>query len=274
MLPNFIVIGAPKAATTWIADGLREHPDVYVPQLKELRFFCGENFDKGIDWYESHFRKVAGERAIGEASPSYLGSPQATKRIAGLVPEARLIVSLRHPVEQAFSFYWHQLTRGEISLDTDFPSFFDKARPRASYYGSHLERYLRSFPADRVLVLLYEEDVQRDPAAGMRRCYRFLDVDPGFAPTVLEKKSNARRDVTALHGMAQFARRGLGRLPREVAQPVKKISKSMLKLLPQKKKTQMLDPMLRQRLLKEYYLDDIRQLEEMSGRDFSVWYNA
>ena len=274
LLPNFLVIGAPKAATTWIADGLREHPDIYLPELKELRYFCGENFDKGQDWYESHFRKVSGEPVIGEASPSYLGSRDATRRIAQRLPQAKLIVSLRHPVEQAFSFYWHQLTRGEINLDTEFQTFFDQSRPRASYYGSHLSRYMEAFPAENLLVLLYEEDIEQRPREGMRKCYDFLDVDPHFVPGVLERKSNTRREVTAFHGVTRLARQGLRLLPREVAQPVKNASKRVLKMLPNKRGAPALDRSLRQSLLEKYYLDDIRQLEQISGRDFGVWYNA
>lgn len=274
MLPNFLIIGAPKAATTWIADSLREHPDVFVPQIKELRFFCGKNFDKGRDWFEGHFRKVAGERAIGEASPSYLGSPEAPARIHAALPEAKLIVSLRHPIEQAHSFYWHQLTRGLIRLDTDFQDFFDRERPRASYYGCHVSRYLSIFAPDQLLILLYEEDIERDPRQGMQKCYEFLNVDPEFTPTGLAKRSNAKRDVTKFHGAARIARRCLGALPRELGQPVKRVSKSILKRLPKKRPQGSLDPHLRRQLLKQHYLDDVRQLEQVTGIDFAVWYEG
>lgn len=274
MLPNFLIIGAPKAATTWIADGLREHPDIFVPQVKELRFFCGKNLDKGQEWYESQFDNAPEGSVAGEASPSYLGSQEAPERISQMLSDAKLIVTLRHPVEQVYSFYWHQLTRGEISLDTDFRSFFELQRPRASYYGSHLSRYLRSFGLGQLLILVYEEDIERNPRLGIRKCYEFLGVDPEFSPTVLEKKSNAKREISALHGGTRLVRQCLSVLPAEISRPLKRASKGIVQRLPKKKSQDLLDPELRRNLLSEYYIDDIRQLEQVSEKDFAVWYDS
>ncbi|MCF7983893.1 MAG: sulfotransferase [Thiohalocapsa sp.] len=272
MEPNFLIIGAPKAATTWIADALREHPDVFVPQLKELRYYCGQNFDKGRSWYAQQFEGAAGEPVVGEASPSYLGSVDATARIRADLPDVKLIASLRHPVEQAFSFYWHQLSRGLIDVDTEFRAFFEQDRPRASYYGRHLQRYMDTFPKDQMLVLLYEQDIEGDPGQGIRKCYDFLGVDPSFQPTVISKRSNSKRDVTAFHGAAAATRRVLRALPRDMTRPVKQAGKKLLGMLPKKQTNATLDRGLRQELLLKYYRDDIRQLESASGMDFSVWY--
>lgn len=272
MVPNFLIIGAPKAATTWMADGLREHPDVFVPQLKELRFFCGANYGKGDAWYRSHFRGVTGESAVGEASPSYLGAPEAPARIASLLPEAKLMVSVRHPVEQAYSFFWHRLTRGMIPPDTDFRTFFDHDRPRAGYYGMHIANYLRDFPREQLLILLYEQDILQNPRQGMRRCYEFLGVDQNFTPSMLKKRSNAKRDVTVFHGAAGWTRKCMRALPRQLAHPLRQMGKRVLKSLPKRKLQASLDRDLGQRLLRKYYLDDIRQLESILGMDFSEWY--
>lgn len=274
MLPNFLIIGAPKAATTWIADGLREHPEVFVPPLKELRYFCGQNYDKGQDWYEEYFNGVNGEIAIGEASPSYLGSDAAPHRIRQVIPGARLIVTLRHPVEQAFSFYWHQLSRGVIPLNTDFGDFFRTDRPRASYYGAHLSRYLKLFDRERILILLYEEDVEKNPVMGMRKCYDYLGVDADFSPAVIANKSNARNDVTAIHGVARIARACVKALPREIAHPLKKAGKSIVRRLPKKRMQRKLDPELKHQLFEQYYSEDTKRLERVSGKDFCVWYAA
>ena len=274
MLPNFLIIGAPKAATTWIADALREHPDVFVPQLKELRYFCGQNYDKGRQWYEQHFADARAETAVGEASPSYLGNSDATDRIRRDLGDIKLIASLRHPVEQAYSFYWHQLTRGQIGVDTDFRSFFEKDRPRAGYYGAHLERYLRTFDAERMLVLLYETEIERNPRRGLQKCYEFLGVSSDFEPSVIAKRSNAKRDVTALHGAAALSRRVLKALPRSFSEPIKRRGKAVLNRLPKKQQTGKLDPALRKDLLHEYYRDDIKTLQSVSGLDVSVWYDG
>ena len=99
-LPNFVGIGAQRAATTWAHICLREHPDVFLPDTKEVHFF-NRNFDRGIAWYEAHFARHAGEAAVGEVTPNYLNNEEAIPRMAHVLPEARLFVILREPIQRA-----------------------------------------------------------------------------------------------------------------------------------------------------------------------------
>ena len=107
MLPNFLIIGAARAGTTTIYNHLKDHPDVYLPAQKrpEPHFFLKESeYARGISYYEERFFSARrDERAVGEASTSYLFGQQVPKRIRAALPGVKLICVLRNPVERAFS---------------------------------------------------------------------------------------------------------------------------------------------------------------------------
>lgn len=115
MLPTFLVIGAEKSGTTWLFDVLARHPDIYLPDTKELSFFnhhetnlkTSDYFaNLGLPWYEAFYANFREEIAAGDVSPMYLCDDMAPERIAATIPSARLIVILRDPVERAISHYW------------------------------------------------------------------------------------------------------------------------------------------------------------------------
>jgi hypothetical protein len=107
-LPDFVIIGAQKSGTTFLYDLLTRHPYVERALTKELHYF-NSHFDKGIEWYKSQFpppRWKDGRRIItGEATANYLFHPHASRRMAEVVPQARLIALLRNPVDRAYSHY-------------------------------------------------------------------------------------------------------------------------------------------------------------------------
>ena len=108
-LPDFIGIGAAKSGTTWLARNLTAHPEVYVPPRKEINSFDYDDFDANcIKDYKKHFRCSEMIKARGEISTIYLQSERAPPRIQRLLPDVKLIVCLRNPIEQIYSHYWHQ----------------------------------------------------------------------------------------------------------------------------------------------------------------------
>ncbi len=150
-LPTFVGIGVPRAGTTWLHTLLSGHPDAYLPtRRKEVRFF-DRHFDRGVEWYEGFFSPpegTLGYRAIGEISPQYLYGQECPARIATVVPSAKLLVMLRHPVDRAYSQYGFLLQRRNYR--GSFEEFL-KTRPRAlemGYYSGHLRRYLDRFDRD------------------------------------------------------------------------------------------------------------------------------
>jgi Sulfotransferase family len=188
MLPNFLLIGAMKAGTTSLYRYLREHPQVFMPPEKELHFFAApERWSRGRDWYEARFAAAAdGAVAVGEASPTYAMYPEfaaVPERVAALLPDARLLYTVRHPIERMRSHYLHQVRRGrehapiERALVAD-PRYLDTSR-----YALQLERYLDRFPAERLLVITAEE-LRDDRLATVGRVLEFLGADPAAAARV------------------------------------------------------------------------------------------
>src|SRR2546423_2056748 len=107
-LPNFFICGAAHAATTSLWHYLRQHPDIYMPptiEQKEPAYFCDIYGTNDSDFYLSLFADADGRKRVGEASTAYLTWPASAAKIRATVPEAKIIISLRNPVERAWSLY-------------------------------------------------------------------------------------------------------------------------------------------------------------------------
>jgi Sulfotransferase family len=188
-LPNFLIIGAAKAGTTSLYDWMRQHPDVFMPAHKEPKFFAwdgtGPRRQAQITHradYDALFAGAGGATAIGEASTAYLAHPRAPARVAETIPGARLIVSLRDPVERAFSVYQMNLRLFGANAGK---SFADALRVddalREEYHPALMRR--EHFAADRLKVILLE-DLARGAKATLAGLFGFLGIDEGFAPDV------------------------------------------------------------------------------------------
>ena len=195
-LPNFCIIGAQKSGTTSLAYYLRAHPDVFLAPGKEVHYFS-LHYHKGTEWYKAHFAKATTQRALGEATPTYMAFEEAPERMAAAVPEARLIAILRNPVDRAYSHYWHNRSRYRESL-----AFVDAlaAEPKRkasndpverkyrnhSYlergrYLEQLQRFCQYYPREALLVLLFE-DLRDAPLKTFQKVCRFLDIADTVAP--------------------------------------------------------------------------------------------
>jgi len=185
-----IGIGAQKCASSWLFDALGAHPDVALAGVKEVDFFSYHH-DRGQRWYRARFDGISGKLAF-ENSPSYLHDPRSPDRARRFDPQMRIVVTLRDPVERAFSHHLHEIARGHIApmaFDTalaDNPDYLEQG-----YYARHLEGWITAFGRDRVLCL-FAEDLRADPARGLERLWRFLDLDPIPAGRI----ATARRNVS------------------------------------------------------------------------------
>jgi hypothetical protein len=155
-LPNFIYIGTNKAGSTWLYDVLARHPDVYMAPGKGLYFFS-KHYERGLDWYRTHFEEVGDERIVGEVSHSYMYSDDVWKRIAEMDPEIRLMVCLREPVDRAFADYLDGVKNGLIH--GDFETELEREPPflQRSHYSRYLAPYVEQFGLDSIHVALFDE---------------------------------------------------------------------------------------------------------------------
>jgi len=212
--PNFLVIGAPKAATTSLWHLLRQHPDVFMSEVKEPSFFSHDYaYARGWAWYESLFAPASNETAIGEASITYCLTetyPHTPVRIAEHLPSAKLIYSVRHPLERIGSYWLQSLHKGH----RDMPYSFRKAVrscPRlleSSLYWKTVSAYRQYFPDDRLLVVFFE-DFKADPRSVLAKCFRFLGVDHSFVPPDVDQPHYATKD----HDMQNPMLYGLRAIP-------------------------------------------------------------
>ena len=230
-LPDFLVLGAQKAGTTALYEYLRRHPQITGPSWKEVSFF-DRHWARGESWYRGNFPNLARTRGklVGEASPSYLFHPLAPQRVQEVLPEARLIVLVRNPVDRALSQYNHEVALGreplrfEEALDAEEerlrgegermaadPRYFSrewwshayKARGR---YAEQLERWLAVFPQEQVLVLP-SDDLGSDPARAHAQVLEFLRVSPqrlDSYPRVYEREYEPMRPETRERLAAEF----------------------------------------------------------------------
>jgi hypothetical protein len=268
VLPNFLVIGAPRSGTTWIDKNLREHPEVFMPREKELHFF-DRHFERGLAWYESRFEDWRGEKAVGEATPDYMHGQYTERDLPTLIhahlPQAKLIASLRNPVDRAYSRYWNTRAKHARNRNVSFEEKLSE-RPefiREGFYAEHLERFLALYPRDRLMVLLYD-DLVADGRAFMRRIYEFVGVDPQFRAAVEGVTVNraAGKKFLAHSRALWLASRGLGFLGiHRLAERLH--TANSVKLPP-------MDPGTR-RQLHEIYRPHNARLERLIGRDLSHW---
>ncbi|MEX2132610.1 MAG: sulfotransferase domain-containing protein, partial [Acidimicrobiia bacterium] len=115
-LPTFLIAGAMRCGTTSLNAYLREHDEITVGQPKEVHFF-DQNYERGIDWYLQHFPGSDTAKAIGEATPAYLYFPEVAERIATTLPDVKILLLLRDPVDRAHSHYWHNRSVGREKLE-------------------------------------------------------------------------------------------------------------------------------------------------------------
>lgn len=201
-LPTFIIAGAMRSGTSSLNSYLRDHPQVAVSRPKEVHYF-DVNFDRGEEWYLSHFDGSEHATAVGEATPDYLYDLEAPGRIATVVPEVRILLLLRDPAERAYSHYWHNVAVGKESLgfeealaaEPERIVSGDEARAAYSYvdrgrYGPQVERLLSVIPAGQVLVQTFDE-MTTDPVTVYRRTCSFIGVDPTHEPASLGEQVNA-----------------------------------------------------------------------------------
>lgn len=198
-LPDFVVIGAPKCGTTFFYHLLTQHPHVEPSAFKELHFF-DLLFEEGTEWYRNCFlpprRKDGRQTITGEGTPGYLFHPLAAERMAGVIPEARLIALLRNPVDRTYSAYHHRAKNRDV-----LPSFEETVESSLeapnrgvlsqSIYVDHLLRWSRFFDKEQMLVLK-SEDFFASPQETVARTLDFLGL-PGREPEAAELREKVNK---------------------------------------------------------------------------------
>lgn len=216
-LPDFFIVGHQKCGTTALWEMLRRHPQIFMPRVKEPRYFAFDMRSRLSEVVAAHRQTLEGylrlfvgarqDQLIGEASPQYLRSHVAAAEIAKLAPQARIIAILREPVSFLRSFHL-QLVQNQMESEPDLAralALEDDRRqgrriPRRCHhppdllysehvrYSEQLRRFHDAFPQEQVLVLIYD-DFRRDNQATLRAVLRFLSLADSVAIEPLEVES-------------------------------------------------------------------------------------
>lgn len=269
-LPSFLIIGVPKAGTTSLAAYLDEHPDVFISRKKEVHFF-DRHYDLGLDWYRDHFAASDRAAAIGEATPTYIYNDAAIPRIAEALPDARLIVLLRNPVDRAYSNYWYQRSLGyerrgfaaAVDQEMQDPNVKPFRHLRRGRYLPYLERVCQYMPRGALHVALFE-DLRDHPKEVFGDVCRFIEIDDATIPTVVgrvEKQTTLLRSDRLRASILKH--KVWKRLPERFTYWIDSLNR-VDKTYPA------MEPALRARLV-EWFREPNRALGEWLGRDLSVW---
>ncbi len=282
--PRLFLIGAQKSATTLLADMLDQQPSVSLGQEKELNFFSDEAlWAQGMNWYADRFEGAKpGATWLLDASVSYtrcmVSNPDRVatfmvpKRIKDTVSDPKFIYLLREPVGRAYSEYWHTVRNGREKRAVEQALTPPSGYVNTSNYAAQLAIYLQHFSLDQFLILR-SEHVTNHPQKTLNQICDFLGVD-NFVPYVRDvgRKPNqgfqlslaAQLGVKLLGGHDRFyafAKGVKSLLPDAAAGAVKR---SMTQPIPD------ISDDLRARLA-DYLDPSVRQLEDMTGHDFSDW---
>jgi len=296
MLPNFFIAGPPKCASSSLFYYLAQHPEIFMYENKDTRFFSSD-YGKGIQFYkDQYFKDAEGFKAIGESTPVYSFLPFVAERIAKHIPDAKFIFSLRNPVERAFSGWFMLHGKGTEKSDfhdaiiknfeqqkelnfnnLEFSKQWEKSQEKgknkmiirtyleAGNYMDQINNYLKYFPKKNIK-LVFMEDIKRDIDGVLKDIFQFLAVDESFQVTD-QRIVNASGKMRFLKLFKLFGLDNISKatkiLPDELQSKLKRtLRKEIAKpVLPAKTKDWLID----------FYTPSVKKLGEYTNRNLSHW---
>lgn len=300
-IPTFFILGAARCGTASLFDTLRQHPDICVSAVKEPPFFQFE-YERGMGYYRAtYFSDYREQPAVGEAAHRNLYLPYVADRIFREAPDAKLIVMVRNPVERAFSHYWYQFNRGKEPLGFEEAIEHDLERISAGvsfateeeyrhylrslgnpegehcirtyvdsgYFARQIERYSQRFGTEQIKIVKLER-YKNDEQAVLTEILSFLGVAPDVAlgPPRTRNPSRSRKAQAALDFLltrVPFRKHVPHRIKAMVIPAVERIDRlSGGRSVPS-------PPAAVVRFLSAHFEPHNRELEKLTGMDFSDW---
>jgi sulfotransferase family protein len=299
-LPDFLIAGVPKAGTTALHAALQPHPSLFLSAVKEPKFFLSDGPPPrhggpgDVQTYQEHVWRREDYEALfapappgalrGEATPFYLYDEKAHERIAALIPDARIILLLRDPVDRAHSNWTHLWIAG-LEPEADFLAACraEESRIAAGWadfwhytrqglYGRQLRSLYRHFPREQVLVLRYRE-LKDDPAVTLDRVCAFLGVETGVLSAI--PKENVNRHVVEdnrVNGVLRWLLRSGGEFGHRFPVPLRLATRGpLLTLLHRRQGTRPVTTPEERAQLLPLFADDIALLQDVTGTRYDDW---
>lgn len=298
--PSFFLVGAPKCGTTALCKYLNRHPEVFIPQLKELHYFDTDlktkNKATSLSDYLDLFAEGQG-KICGEGSPTYLYSKTAAQEIYTFNPDAKIVIMLRNPVDMMYSFHSQHLFNGSSETVPDFETAINLEAERKqgsnipercvepqilfyrdfARYANQVERYFQTFGSENVKIILFR-DFKQTTADIFRETLEFIGADATFTTDFAAKNSNKKVRNTFLQRLVKYPPSNLlaaGKYLLPIPQSARRALLEGFKLKMKRLNTQKaprppLKPELRDRLLQELK-PDIQRLAALLDQDLSHW---
>jgi len=302
--PNFLVIGAGKSGTTSVYHYLKQHPEVFMSEVKEPNFFALEGVTKingytesdpeGFNhypWavtnlidYKSLFNNVGHQKAVGESSTMYQYMEKAPANIKKYIPNAKLIAIFRNPVDRLYSRYLH-LAREDREPTKKFEDCLIKGNIwwqkndliQEGFYFTHMKRYFEDFDHDKIKIFLYE-DLKDNPKKLIKEMYQFLEIDDSFEPDMTIRYNVSgkikNRFFNQLIGQKSILKNTVATISPflfRILKNSKQFKKSVTNLRVKNLSRPPIKEETRRRLINEVYRDEILNFQKLIGRDLSTW---
>jgi hypothetical protein len=276
-LPNFLIIGAARSATSSLYFYLKEHPEIFMCPDKEAQFFGFFGTQRAhkskyptLESYMALYDGVRDETIIGEATPTYLALPESAQAIHHYCPGAKLLASLRNPVDRAFSYYEMSRSKGHEKAHT-FEEWVDGNTfwMRSGGYADHLDRFLALFKNKQLKVILFEDiqDRLEDTLVDIHRFLGVTEIRPQVRPMAYNMGGRPKGIGGALlyrmTTMSNINRVLKPFVPANIVAAVHRARNQAVAPGNMKQET-------RQRLI-EHYREDILRTQDAIKRDLSHW---
>lgn len=311
--PNFLIIGERRSGSTSLAKWISNHPEIYIhPQMDKAYFvdseLVGIQTDKEgqtktcvwrdkhtVDEYYSFFDKRESETAIGEKSADYLFWEPCHQRIKDFIPEVRILITLRNPIDRAWSMYWNEFGKGRETLSFEDAINREEERAKDSDYGKlhfsyitrgfyqeSIERLLQTFNRNQIYIVILEE-ANNDLKSVLKEVYSFLKVDPNKGLDGNGSKVNTNWTLVAKPYIVQnkvlcylenqifsVFTKFVYRIPKLHTYSKRKFIKLMFTGT-RKHKSEIVMNLSTRKKLQKLYKPHIESLESLLQKDLSVW---
>lgn len=295
MMPNFFIVGAAKSATTSVDRYLNEHPKIFMSPRKETHYFATDAMPrefKGMgdeslnqlivrdrSQYEGLFVDVKSQLIVGESSVYYMYYATTVTNIFSEIPDAKILIVLRNPIDRAFSAYLHLVKDEREVLEFEKSMELEQQRRDACYepmwlfkelglYYTQVKRYIDVFGREKVKVIFFEE-LEALPQKVLDEIFTFLGVEPYRVNTSVRYNPSGRRKfnktydfVTQPHPIKSLIKFFIPEMTR------KKIQHRVLNVILDK-------PVMNEntrKSLAEFFFDDVRKLEKLLDTNLGeVW---
>lgn len=278
MLPNFLIVGAARSGTTSMYYYLKEHPNIFMSPVKEINYFSINYSHYSIGYYENFFNKAIFENAIGEASPSYLWTEKTPERIKKHIPDCKIIIILRDPIDRFFSdhrYLWYNYKINdqicdileEIKIYGVEQFLISSPLVKKGLYFHAVKSYLKQFGSSNIKVMLFD-DLKHSLYKILNEVYSFLGVDDNFKPKI--KVYNSRKEINT-YSLKNVCLYNLSK-KNYIEEKFEKLKRLVVRSISKEKYSN--DLVYQKELhlyLKNIYKEDVVMTEDLIGRNLKHW---